>query len=720
MTFDGSGDCYEDAKKCHGTTYPYCAAGLWHQVKYNRNPQASAQAKKQAATVLQKVQKTKAADHQAMEAAVQITLTPVIFHTVNAPAVILPNPKVSSHFYQWSNNSCWFDTALYLFYTTLLNDMEAVENCIAACSHEELCGYLVLKHFVSWWELEIKSGTVCDAPFQQQTFSAVRNIICQNWFSNCRSTMAQVVKKRLLGPPRLFRRVFIKLTSCSGSDYSGGLVHYCSSRQAKQMFRWDLGIDKIMDYNGDINMLVQNWCNVEQQPRVHPKYFRAVFKTGEALCSGSPLVILVFDIQGSTGGASEHAAAHCVFPEVIYPFEDNSSFWYKIQGCAFFLLEQAHYVCRVRAGAKTFFYDSNKKEGCALLEQDSTVTTHLAGSAVTIPNVPQTFHTCAVTYRLISGIKAQDRFYTSQSLLPTSKVNKLTAQLPVIEPDDSSAVVLISQTTRKEWSHSNTLKLYYNTLPLNESHAEPVSTAMRSSRRAAPHTELTQRRGRADNLGNDEDFICDCLATSSVLLNQLEKDWWKKCGYILLAVLPPLWGLILIFGLQDSEVKAPKCPSLKDWLLAGAFALLALGKFWYPVRIIQTPLEGEPDKCTINIWAGCNNFIDPKALKALHYVAPRVYSVSEVVLQDAMRWDKKAQYSMPLGHWTNAKMPEEIYHEKPNTTPTQSAGPALPSDAIYNSGKSEINFPPSPQEKQAVRVKPRPKRATTKGGKLNA
>lgn len=148
--------------------------------------------------------------------------------------------------------------------------------------------------------------------------------------------MAQVVKKRLLGPPRLFRRVFIKLTSCSGSDYSGGLVHYCSSRQAKQMFRWDLGIDKIMDYNGDINMLVQNWCNVEQQPRVHPKYFRAVFKTGEALCSGSvstrhiifqPLVILVFDIQGSTGGASEHAAAHCVFPEVIYPFEDNSSFW---------------------------------------------------------------------------------------------------------------------------------------------------------------------------------------------------------------------------------------------------------------------------------------------------------------------------------------------------------------------------------------------------------
>ncbi|TFK96307.1 hypothetical protein BDV98DRAFT_608405 [Pterulicium gracile] len=504
-----------------------------------------------------------------------------------------------------------------------------------------------------------------------------------------------------------------------------------------------------------------------------------------------------------------------------------------------------------------------KKKGRAVLELKSSVATHLAGSALTIPDVPPSFSTCAVTYSIVGGIESQDRVFKC--------INEVTAHLPVLEPAEPSAVSLLPSKMRKQWSQSVTLKNYneYTKVPATDSehqlsshpqsdtrptspspiesgynHHVPIHPpalqkassaplsqlpqAIRQSTRLAPSTECPttrqaatrtstgtqdqpdsaatmfvfqcrcgrkgqdadvkggrlqhkmgaahlggliqcnqclrwmhiacQRRGRADKLREDVKFSCNwCgylmsnfnqtrrgLKNSSFPANQLQKDEKKKSG--------------------TTETKAKKLPRLKDRLLAGAFALVQLGVSWYPVCIIRTPLESEPDEYTIHIWEGCDKYVDPEALERLRYVALRVYIAPGVVLRDAMRCDQQARRGMPLGRWTNARIPEEIHYKKvtkdnwdhfiaggfsdegnyylpdaelkrilttgpryviypqEDSQPTKIAAvPSAPASPTYDSGESEVELRDSsePEETnlQNARPKPRLRRGATRQSK---
>ncbi|TFL04927.1 hypothetical protein BDV98DRAFT_601379 [Pterulicium gracile] len=468
-----SGDQCEDAVGKHKTTHPYCPSGLRHQVRYDGNPKASAEAKKKATTKIQQVQKTKAKGHKATETAVQIALQPVISPTV------LPSPGVSFYSYWWKNASCWFDAMLHLIYMALIGDeesMDAERVCLEDCLHKSLPGYQIIEHFISRRDPELKCSSLREASDRQTTFSDARDVLRPKLFGtedphrdyfNLTQAMDHRSfsrQNRLLDPLRLLRRISIELSSCSGSDHSNGVPHYRTSSQSIQKFRWELGLEDVMDYDG-----YQDRCNFNQQPRSLRQCFRTVYESGEPLYTDSATIahlvlqspiILVFDVQGGGGTSSEVLAGLCNFPSLIHPFNDDPSFRYEIQGRGLFSLEQGHYICRVRAGDKTFLYDSMKRDRRAVLESKSMVETHLAGLALTLRDVPPTFHTCAVTYRLVGGIDSQARFYSRQCTaqevskhqlkaryrLPKDPgIDKATAHLPVTEPVNPAAIVLTPQ-----------------------------------------------------------------------------------------------------------------------------------------------------------------------------------------------------------------------------------------------------------------------------------
>ncbi|KAF5379487.1 hypothetical protein D9615_006638 [Tricholomella constricta] len=402
---------------------------------------------------------------------------------------------------------------------------------------------------------------------------------------------------------------------------------------------------------------------------------------------------------------------------------------YDLVGLALVNRAGSHFIARYASEDRTtvFTYDDMKHGGRPTKEVGAKVSTHLAGQD---PQLPKGFRAYQAYYRLRGGLVAQKKFYdlrtaafqqeyclgfsepsfgkrfsvsyTADDMVPMDKKTRFWLRNassrptmeylskildPMLSLDLESDVAESEEETYqlKPDTKSGTLGLKSSRHLTSDLSSPPPS--LRGPAHTPPHTSARSSTSSAPDSLFALDCRCGSVGNGNLLYRREEgqavqcdecRNWshiacQKEGRASRLGEHEPFLTSERKKIEQETRMKLP----LKERLKEGCGALARHGKFWYPVRLIQS--EKMQSRWLVRWWRGCE-FEESG-------ITPDFYTlVPAIDLVDSLWMDRTERRKIRLGKWTHAcevETPEDILANPDSIPYTKEVDDALtPAKAV--------------------------------------
>ncbi|EIW81980.1 hypothetical protein CONPUDRAFT_72328 [Coniophora puteana RWD-64-598 SS2] len=382
--------------------------------------------------------------------------------------------------------------------------------------------------------------------------------------------------------------------------------------------------------------------------------------------SGSDIhMVFIIEVDETIASRSEYPGSpEWDIPDILRPLtlakEKSHQLVYRLVGRAFYDAETSHFSARGVTSDRQHIYSyDGKDKGHAYVIARSSVGSHLAGTHKNL-GLPPSVSTSLVLYHLEGGTEAQRHFtrhqlaelqktYSIVPLVPTSSLTAGQESIPRalhmvdehLLPVDNSSIF---------WSKLGKNLEYYKfqrpsgqpATPSNKP-VSPVEPPFTKWTAAAAFVEMVIFFESPNGL-----FSVTLAKTGRILpVSTMDRQviWGHGPNLNVIRAVRPLsessWGL----NLKGRFVLS--VPS-KFWQLASSKGGLArFGKFWYPVRIVDTENLLGKAYFFVKWWRG-NHYTSPRSPQDL----ARPVLLDDLV--DALWNDAKARRQIKLGKWQHS------------------------------------------------------------------